>query len=211
MDKIQVAIVEDDLGWLKALTSFLNKQDDILVEGTATNREDAVNLARTSIFDVIIMDINLNENKRDGILAAVEILQSVKVKIIMLTSLKDDEIITDSFTAGAVNYISKENYIEIPNAIRTAFHNDSPIEVLLNEFSKLKREEQLKELSCSEKQVYDLLEKGYTKVGIESKLYKTANTVKSQVKQILRKLGVSSSKEAVLKVKTRGLLEKNKI
>ena len=211
MDKIQVAIVEDDLGWLKALTSFLNKQDDILVEGTATNREDAVNLARTSIFDVIIMDINLNENKRDGILAAVEILQSVKVKIIMLTSLKDVEIITDSFTAGAVNYISKENYIEIPNAIRTAFHNDSPIEVLLNEFSKLKREEQLKELSCSEKQVYDLLEKGYTKVGIESKLYKTANTVKSQVKQILRKLGVSSSKEAVLKVKTRGLLEKNKI
>src|SRR5665647_3189219 len=184
MDKIQVAIVEDDLGWLKALTSFLNKQGDILVEGTAMNREDAVNLARTSIFDVIIMDINLNENKRDGILAAVEILQSVKVKIIMLTSLKDDEIITDSFTAGAVNYISKENYIEIPNAIRTAFHNDSPIEVLLNEFSKLKRDEQLKELSGSEKQVYDLLEKGYTKAGIESKLYKTANTVKSQVKHI---------------------------
>ncbi|HZK71556.1 MAG TPA: response regulator transcription factor [Clostridia bacterium] len=210
MDKIQVAIVEDDLGWLKALTSFLNKQDDILVEGTATNREDAVNLARTSIFDVIIMDINLNENKRDGILAAVEILQSVKVKIIMLTSLKDDEIITDSFTAGAVNYISKENYIEIPNAIRTAIHNDSPIEVLLNEFSKLKRDEQLKELSGSEKQVYDLLEKGYTKAGIESKLYKTANTVKSQVKHILRKLGVSNSKEAVLKVKTKGLLKKDK-
>jgi len=211
MNKIQVAIVEDDLGWLKALTSFLNNQDDILVAGTATNKEDAVNLAKTSLFDVMIMDINLNENKRDGILAAVEILQSVKVKIIMLTSLKDDEIITDSFTAGAVNFISKEKYDEIPNAIRTAFHNDSPIEVLLNEFSKLKREEQLKELSCSEKQVYDLLEKGYTKVGIESKLYKTANTVKSQVKQILRKLGVSSSKEAVLKVKTRGLLEKNKI
>ena len=210
MDKIQVAIVEDDLGWLKALTSFLNKQDDILVEGTATNRKDAVNLARTSIFDVIIMDINLNENKRDGILAAVEILQSVKVKIIMITSLKDDEIITDSFTAGAVNYISKENYIEIPNAIRTAFHNDSPIEVLLNEFSKLKRDEQLKELSGSEKQVYDLLEKGYTKAGIESKLYKTANTVKSQVKHILRKLGVSNSKEAVLKVKTKGLLKKDK-
>jgi DNA-binding NarL/FixJ family response regulator len=210
MDKIQVAIVEDDLGWLKALTSFLNKQGDILVEGTAMNREDAVNLARTSIFDVIIMDINLNENKRDGILAAVEILQSVKVKIIMLTSLKDVEIITDSFTAGAVNYISKENYNEIPNAIRKAFHNDSPIEVLLNEFSKLKRDEQLKELSGSEKQVYDLLEKGYTKTGIESKLYKTANTVKSQVKHILRKLGVSNSKEAVLKVKTKGLLKKDK-
>src|SRR5665647_871753 len=210
MDKIQVAIVEDDLGWLKALTSFLNKQDDILVEGTATNREDAVNLARTSIFDVIIMDINLNENKRDGILAAVEILQSVKVKIIMLTSLKDDEIITDSFTAGAVNYISKENYEEIPNAIRAAFHNDSPIEVLLGEYSKLKRDEQLKDLSSSEKQVFDLLEQGYSKSRIELTLFKTANTVKSQVKQILRKLGVSNSKEAVFKVKTKGLLKRDK-
>lgn len=209
MNKIQVAIVEDDLGWLKALTNFLNNQEDMMVAGTAMNREDAVNLARTAMFDVIIMDINLNENKRDGILAAAEILQLVSVKIIMLTSLKESEIITDSFTAGVVNYISKEKHVEIPNAIRAAFHNDSPIEVLLNEFSKLKRDEQLKELSGSEKQVYDLLEKGYTKSKIESELFKTANTVKSQVKQILRKLGVSSSKEAVFKVKTKGLLEKD--
>lgn len=210
MNKIKVAIVEDDLGWLKAMTSFLNKENDILVAGTATNREDAVNLARTTLFDVIIMDINLNENKRDGILAAVEILQLANVKIIMLTSLKEDQIVLESFTAGAVNYISKEKYLEIPNAIRTAYNNDSPIEVLLNEFSKLKRDEQLKDLTQSEKQVYDLLEKGYTKSRIESELYKTANTIKSQIKQILKKLGVTSSKEAVMKVKTKGLLDNDK-
>ena len=86
MNKIKVAIVEDDSVWLKALTSFLNFQEDIIVAEMATNKEDAVNMARTSLVDVIIMDINLNENKRDGILAAVEILESVKVKIIMLTS-----------------------------------------------------------------------------------------------------------------------------
>lgn len=124
--------------------------------------------------------------------------------------MKDDEIITDSFTAGAVNYISKENYEEIPNAIRAAFHNDSPIEVLLGEYSKLKRNEQLKDLSSSEKQVFDLLEQGYSKARIESTLFKTANTVKSQVRQILRKLGVSNSKEAVFKVKTKGLLKRDK-
>ena len=210
MNKIKVAIVEDDLGWLKAMTSFLNKENDILVAGTATNREDAINLAKTTLFDVIIMDINLNENKRDGILAAAEILQITNVKIIMLTSLKEDQIVLESFTAGAVNYISKEKYLEIPNAIRTAYNSDSPIEILLNEFSKLKRDEQLKDLTQSEKQVYDLLEKGYTKSRIETELYKTANTVKSQIKQILKKLGVTSSKEAVMKVKTKGLLDKDK-
>lgn len=210
MNKIKVAIVEDDLDWIKILSSFLNNNEDILVAGTATNREDAVSLAKANLFDVILMDINLNENKRDGILAAVEILQSVKTKIIMLTSLKDSEIITDSFTAGAVNFISKEKYFEIPNAIRNTYYNDSPIEIMLNEFTKLKRDEQLKDLSNSEKQVFELLEQGYSKSGIESELYKTANTVKSQVKNILRKLGVGSSKEAVLKVRTMGLLEKDK-
>lgn len=210
MNKINVAIIEDDLGWLKSMTSFLNKENDMLVTGTATNREDAVNLARTTLFDVIIMDINLNENKRDGILAAAEILQLVKVKIIMLTSLREDEIVLESFTAGAVNFISKEKYLEIPNAIRIAYNNDSPMEVLLNEFLKLKKNEQLKNLTQSEKQVYDLLEKGYTKSRIETELYKSANTIKSQIKQILKKLGVTSSKEAVMKVKSRGLVDEEK-
>jgi len=210
MDKIKVAIVEDDLGWLKAMISFLNKESDILVAGTATNMADAIALAKTTSFDVIIMDINLNENKCDGILAAVEILQFAKVKIIMLTSMKEKDVILDSFTAGAVNYISKEKYLEIPNAIRSAFSNNSPIEVLLNEFSQLKRNEQLKNLTPSEKQVYELLEQGHSKSEIEAKLYKTDNTVKSQIKQILRKLCVKSSKEAVMKVKTRGLLDKDK-
>jgi DNA-binding NarL/FixJ family response regulator len=210
MNKIRVAIVEDDLDFLKAMTSFLNKENDILVAGTAVNREDALNLAKSTLFDVIIMDINLNENKCDGILAAVEILQFVKVKIIMLTSLKEEDIILDSFTAGAVNYITKEKYLDIPNAIRAAYNDNLPIEVLLKEFSQLKRNEQLKDLTQSEKEVYFLLEKGYTKSGIEDKLYKTANTVKSQIKQILKKLGVNNSKEAVWKVKKKGLLDKDK-
>ena len=210
MNKIRVAIVEDDLDFLKAMTSFLNKENDILVAGTAVNREDAINLAKSTLFDVIIMDINLNENKCDGILAAAEILQFVKVKIIMLTSLKEEDIILDSFTAGAVNYITKEKYLEIPNAIRAAYNDNLPIEVLLKEFSQLKKNEQLKDLTQSEKEVYDLLEKGYTKSGIEAMLYKTTNTVKSQIKQILKKLGVNNSKEAVWKVKTKGLLDKDK-
>lgn len=210
MNKIKVAIVEDDLGWLKAMISFLNKESDILVAGTATNRADAVSLARAILFDVIIMDINLNENKCDGISAAVEILQFAKVKIIMLTSLTKEEIILDSFTAGAVNYISKEKYLEIPNAIRSAFYGGSPFEVLLIGFSQLKRNEQLKDLTPCEKQIYELLEQGHSKSKIEAELYKTANTVKSQIKQILRKLCVNSSKEAVQKVKTKGLMDKDK-
>jgi len=208
MDKIRVIIVEDDINFLKAMTTFISHQQDMLIVGTATTKSTAIELAKVVQFDVILMDINLNENMCDGILATVEILQFSSAKIIILTSLKEDEIVLDSFTAGAVNYISKEKYRDIPTAIRTSYKNDSPIEVVLKKFSEYQKQAQLKDLTNAEKEVFDLLEQGYTKNMIETEMYKSQNTVKTQVKKILRKLGVRSSKEAVDKVKTMGLREK---
>lgn len=210
MDKIRVSIVEDDIAWLKAMTGFLNTNDDMVITGTASSKEDAVNMARTIQCDVILMDINLNENTCDGIYAAYEILQFSQVKIIMLTSLKDEEIIKDAFTAGAINYVSKENYKDIPSAIRNAVKDNSPFEVILKEFSRLKKEEQLKDLTEAEKEVYRYIEKGYTQPQITQTLYKTHNTLRAQIKSILKKLGVSSSKEAIKKVNSKGLLSKDK-
>ena len=57
--------------------------------------------------------------------------------------------------------ITKGKYLEIPNVIRAAYNDNLPIEVLLKEFSQLKRNKQLKDLTQSEKEVYDLLEKEY--------------------------------------------------
>jgi Response regulator containing a CheY-like receiver domain and an HTH DNA-binding domain len=207
-EKIRVAIVEDDIDWLKSMTMFINRHEDICVVGLASSKEEAVSLLKNTNFDVILMDINLNENMCDGILATIEILQFSKAKIIMLSALKEQDIIEYSFIAGAVNFISKERYMHIPDAIRDTYKNASPIEVVLNKFMELKREEQLKDLTVCEKQIYNLLEKGYSKSKIEKELFKSANTIKSQVKKILWKLGVASSREAIHKVKTGGLMEK---
>jgi CheY-like chemotaxis protein len=65
--------------------------------------------------DIILMDINLSENNMDGYMPAAEISQTKIVKIIMLTSIESEEVIRNSFTAGAVNYILKSNYTEIPS------------------------------------------------------------------------------------------------
>lgn len=209
MDNIRVFIVEDDPVWVRNMQKFLGKQKDILVVGVAVNKEEAIKLAHVLEFDVILMDIILDGNRYDGIYAAKEILEFKKTKIIMLTCVFDEHIITSSFTAGAVNYLCKENYLDIPNAIRLVYRNKSPIEVLLNEFSRLKKEEQLKALSPSEREIYDLIEQGYTRTQIEQTLFKTKNTVKMQVRSLLNKLGVSNSREAIRKVNDKGLYEGN--
>ena len=206
MDKIKVAIVEDDPVWLSSLTTFLNRQGDLEVISTASNKDDAVEMAKNNDMDVILMDINLTENKFDGIYAASEIYQEKKVKIIMLTSLTAEEIIKKSFMAGAVNYVSKDNYTEIPSAIRSVYNRNSPFEVLLQDYWRLKESEQTESLTPAEKELLDFIEKGYTQTQISNMLYKTPGTLKCQVNKILKKMGVKSTKEAIKKIKNKGLI-----
>jgi DNA-binding NarL/FixJ family response regulator len=205
VDSIKVLIVEDDPDWIKAITTFLNKEADLLVVGAATDSFGAVRLARTLAFDVVLMDIQLTENGLDGIRTAVEMNELHPAKIIMLTSLSDEAVMTQAFTAGAVNYLEKTRFQELPQAIRSAYHHPSAMEALLKEFSRLKREEQLSTLTAAEREVFELIEAGYTQPQIEKKLYKAESTLKNQVNKMLKKLGVKSSREAVEKVKRKGL------
>lgn len=206
--KIKIIMVEDDPVWLKIMTGFLNTFPDLDLVGTATSKNEALQLIMDVTADIILMDINLSENKRDGITAALEILEQTKVRIIMLTSLEEEELITDSFAVGAIDYISKDNYMEIPASIRRLVRRLSPQEVLLKDYARLKKEEQLKELTIAEREVFNLIEKGYSLTQIEEMMFKSHNTLKTQVKQILHKLKVKNRAEAVKKASSKGVFGK---
>jgi DNA-binding NarL/FixJ family response regulator len=205
MGNIRIAIVEDDPVFQKAITNFINKQSDMIIVGAASNKAEAVGLVKSIEIDLILMDINLNGNERDGIAAAQEILGFSEVRIIMFTGIEDAATIIDSFAAGAVHYILKENYMEIPNIIRLIHRNETPFKILIKEFSRLKKEEQLQVLTYPEKEIFFLVEQGYTQTEIAQRLYKTQNTIKTQIKSILKKLGVRNTKEAVKKIASRGI------
>lgn len=204
-EPIRVLVVEDDPDWIKAITSYLNSEPDILVVGAATAADEALRLAGTLAFDVVLMDIQLTGGGREGIYAALELHEMHPAKIIMLTSVTDDRVMTQAFTAGAVNYIEKARFKELPSAIRTAHRHPAAMDALLREFARLKREEQLKALTPAEREVYELIEEGYTQSEIERKLFKAESTLKNQVNKILKKLGAKSSKEAVELVRRKGL------
>jgi NarL family two-component system response regulator LiaR len=207
MSCIKIGIVEDDPQWQKILSNFLNAQDDFQVIWVASEKDTAISLARETKkdIDVILMDLNLSFNERDGIYATFEICSNNDIKIIVLTSYAEGQTIRDAFTAGAVNYIVKENLKDLPNAIRSAIKGKSPIEELLSEYKDLKKELLLKQLTRSERKVFDLLEKGKSKTEIIEMLYKTENTVKSQINSILKKLNAKTSKDAIEKVKRKGI------
>jgi len=210
LNRIHVFLVEDDPDWIKSMTVFLNAQEDMIVVGAAESPEQAIAMAQVLSFDIVLMDIQLTAGRLDGIYAAAEILErKPEAKVIMLTSLDDELVITQSYTAGAVNYIEKSNFEELPAAIRSAVRQPGSMEVLLKEFARLKREEQLRSLTPAEREVFDLLDEGYTHSQMEKKLFKTESTLKNQINKILKKLGVRSSREAVEKVRRKGIVREN--
>ncbi|TDF99606.1 response regulator transcription factor [Paenibacillus piri] len=217
MSRIRVVIVEDDQDWLRGLMSYLSREPDLDIVGHASSGQAAVELLERVEADVVLMDIMLSDSP-EGIWAAAEIVQCTGARVIMLTSIEEKELIFEAFKVGAVDYMVKSNYTEIPQSIRNACANRSSIHPsvaaqMRDEFRRLKNLEQevrvkeLRELlTPTEIQVLDLIEKGHTQTQIADKFVVSIRTVKVHVGNILRKLGGKSSKEAAQKAKDMGIL-----
>ncbi|NRS46948.1 response regulator transcription factor [Brevibacillus sp. HB2.2] len=211
MNPIRVFLVEDDPVWRKGLIDFLNKEPDLTVVGEAGFKAEAIERFLPAKADVVLMDINLTENNLDGIETAIEFMAlQADSKIIMLTSLTDEAVIVESFSAGAVNYISKSNFKEIPDAIRAAHNSQSSIHptaaaALRNEFLRLKNDENQKLLSPAERDILQLIHQGHTQTQIEQSLHITKRTIKNHINRILKKMGVKTSKEAAAKASQKKL------
>lgn len=206
MDKIRVVLIEDDVDWIKIIETIIDNEDDMMVVACSRTKEEAIKVSGAlNQIDIFLVDINLTEDNLDGIYTALELKRSESSKIIMLTSMSDEEVIQQAFTAGATDYILKKDVTRIPEIIRSSYHETPPIQALIKDYARLKSEEQLKELTTAERGVYDLVEQGYSRSEIQRKLIKSDNTIKNQIKNILKKLSVSSMKEAIQKVKSGGL------
>jgi NarL family two-component system response regulator LiaR len=209
---IKVVLIEDDLEWLHSIQTIIKAENDIELVGYGSTEEDTLRLAKDiDEIDIFLVDINLTGAKLDGIHAAYELqkLQSKndkKWKVVMLTCLGDKDVIIKAFTAGAVNYILKKDVHNIANIIRSTYAgNFTAIEAMLEDYRDLKYEQQLTNLTQSERIVFDMMEKGYSRQSIQKQLSKSNNTIKNQIQSIFKKLSVKNIKDAVEKAKSGGL------
>ncbi|HHW12682.1 MAG TPA: response regulator transcription factor [Firmicutes bacterium] len=111
--------------------------------------------------------------------------------------------------AGAVNFIPKTEYQAIPEAIRATYYNRSPVEVVLRDYSRLKEAELIQSLTRSEREILALAERGLSRSQISQRLHKSEQTIKNQIGVILKKLGVNRMKDAIIKIKTKGIIKPN--
>ncbi|WP_241670114.1 response regulator [Bacillus cereus] len=189
--KIRLMIVEDDEVWMKCLTNFIEKEDDLVVVKKAYNKEQAINSVPEMI-DVVLLDLTLSDDPAN--LSGLEVVSPLKEKginrIIMLTSWDEEEVILKAFDKGAMNYVNKTSYRDIPRVVREAFANKVSIhpDVSSVVINALTTERKISVLTPSERQVYTLKEKGLNKVQIADVLFKSVETIKKQLKKINDKI-----------------------
>ncbi|MED4057134.1 response regulator (plasmid) [Niallia taxi] len=195
MDKIQLMLVEDDPVWMKGIANYIEAEEDLTVNKKAYSKEEALNIDCSNI-DVALLDISLSKKEDFSGLEVVKHLKEKGIdKVIMLTSWEDPAVILKAFDNGAINFISKSSYKEIPNVIREAHLNKVNIRpdifnVIMNE---LKLERKTRVLTPIESEVYRLKIKGFTRSQIAQKLVKSTETIKKQLQIIKKKLNDSVS------------------
>ncbi|PYG88029.1 DNA-binding NarL/FixJ family response regulator [Ruminiclostridium sufflavum DSM 19573] len=207
MSQINVMLADNNYYWLKKIIDFLNKEKDIFIVGTTENMNDTLKVADIANPDIVLIALNLNDIKFEGAYTAAILNRRNLAKVIILSPSFEDEAIIKSFSAGATNCILMNDFDGILKAIRDCYNSITPMEVLLKDYLKLKENEFLNKLSRAEKEVFELIEAGYTKDQIMKRLYKSESTVKNQINHILKKLNASNCKEAISYVRMRGIMK----
>ncbi len=196
---IQVMIVDDHPIVRDGMKNMLLVFDDLEYAGEAENGRAALACLRQHVPDVILMDIAMPE--MGGIDATRAILgQYPQVKIIMLTSYPEDDLIQESLQAGALGFLLKNSSIDtLANAIRTVYAGQP---VLAPEVTKALiriKTGPVKpgaDLSQREQEVLALMVEGLSNEEIAERLVISPATARHHVSACIQKLGASNRAQA---------------
>jgi FixJ family two-component response regulator len=104
-EHIKIVVVEDSNLSRKTIIETL-EAEGFEVVGEAQNAEQAMSLIQTSGCNCIILDIVMPEISGIELAHALSELKN-KISIIMMSSLKQEDIIIESIAAGAIDFIEK--------------------------------------------------------------------------------------------------------
>lgn len=189
----------------------LSTYDNFKFEGKANNTSECLDVIKNTKPDILLLDIQMQEEKT-GIDIIPEIKSiSPKTKIIMITSFEDSEYIFNAFANGADNYISKTEHIDFIVKTIINVHNNSSVlrpeiaQILANKSKQVANMQKsmlylieiISKLSTSEYMILKAVCLGKTYKQIASENFIDASTVRTHGSRIIKKFNAKSMDEVV--------------
>ena len=221
---IRVLLADDQALLRSAFRVLVDSEPDMQVVGEAADGAEAVELARSTRADVVLMDIRMPGT--DG-LAATRMISAdpelAGVRIVMLTTFEVDEYVVQSLRAGASGFLGKgAEPDELLNAIRIAAGGEallSPVATkgLIAKFlaqggtsddgqESKAYSERLAALTGREREVLVLVAGGHSNDEIAEQLAVSPLTVKTHVNRAMAKLGARDRAQLVVIAYESGLV-----
>ena len=217
MTAIRVLLADDQTLVRAAFAMLVESAPGMEVVGQAGTGRQAVDLARSTRADLVVMDIRMPD--LDGIeatrlIAAAEDLANVKV--LVLTTYDTDEHVVEALRAGASGFLVKDTRpAELLDAIRTvaageALLSPGPTASLI---ARLLRSAEApattggpERLSERERGVLALVARGLNNTEIAETLGLSPLTAKTHVSRIMGKLGARDRAQLVIVAYESGLV-----
>lgn len=201
---INIVLVDDHHVVRKGLALLLNSHPDMSVIGEGTNGKEAIELAKNLTPEIMIMDLLMPV--MDGIEATKHIVETIpNVKVLILTSMSDQDHAIPALDAGASGYLLKESdpeelILAIKKAVNgeTYIHSKITAELMTAMQTNKSKQTSLDSLTQREKEVLKEITNGKSNKEIASALYITEKTVKTHVSNILSKLELQDRTQAAL-------------
>ncbi len=201
---MKVFIIDDHPIVLEGLQKLLESRENIEVTGIYDEGEAALAALDAQVPDAMLMDINLPDI--NGILLCQKVRQKCpSVKIIALSVHNERTVIMGILQSGASGYVLKN---AIGEDIISALHATMDGQIYLcrgtqkvlnsGESSDLK---EVPRLTRREKEILELIGRGYTTQQIAGELFISTHTVESHRKNLMEKFGVPNT-ATVIKMAT---------
>lgn len=215
-DQISILIVDDHEVVCQGVRAYLETLPDFDVIGEAYSGEDAIELVKQYVPDVVLMDLILPG--MDGIETTRVVKNlSPRTQVVVLTSFHEDSLIFPALKAGAISYILKDMKMnKLAEAVRKA-HNGEVIlhpRVAARVLQNIRKEDQAEneiytELTERELEVLKLIANGYPNSQIAEELVISENTVKGHVSNILSKLHLADRTQAAVFAWQKGIVQRD--
>jgi DNA-binding NarL/FixJ family response regulator len=208
---VKILIVDDHPLVIDGIRTMLKDEGYLSIEAAVKNGKDALEfMENENAVDIILLDINLPDI--DGLKLCEMLRQKNKtIKILGLTYINEAGIITQLIKKGANGYLLKNmEKCELIDAINKVMDGHLYLSAAANEkiVQQLQAHELPKDhvpaLTRREKEILQLLVKGFTSQEIASQLFLSTYTVDSHRRNMLQKFNVHNTQSLLNVTKALG-------
>lgn len=201
---IKVMIVDDHPLVRVGMATIVDRQRDMQTVALAETVDEAITLFRARIPDVVLMDFRLRADSGARATAAIR-AEFPHACVIMISSYEGDVCIQQALAAGARGYLFKSVVEEeLVDAVREVAGGGEYLPHRVKQ--RLQENTAENRLTRREDEILGLLGKGLRNHEIADVLGISEETVRTHVKSVFRKLGVSDRVEALREAIDRGFI-----